>query len=453
MAQSERHGARAGPAPGAMALAEAARAVASVTYRGQSADKALAVFQESPNRAAVRAITLGTLRWYLRLAPAVDALLERPEKLAPEIHALLVASAHQIEYSRNAPELTVHLAVDAARILGRQNLTGLTNAVLRRFVSARVKLLLSVDESLAGRTAHPSWLVDEIARAWPADVAAILTAGNVHPPLVLRVDLRRVSVTEYLVKLADIGMPARELGWAPAAVELSRPIAVSDLPGFKDGLISVQDAGAQLGAVLLDARAGMRVLDACAAPGGKTGHLLEHTAGLEEVVALDIDQARSERIRENLDRLGRAATLIVADIREPHTFWDGRPFDRILVDAPCSSTGVVRRHPDIKLLRRREDIANMAEVQLGILRACFGMLASKGRLLYCTCSVLPAENEAVVTSFLASEPGAQAVSMPALDRLPPGTQPRVVGIQLLPGQEAGTDGFYYACLGKTAIGT
>jgi 16S rRNA (cytosine967-C5)-methyltransferase len=453
MAQSERHGARAGPAPGAMALAEAARAVASVTYRGQSADKALAVFQESPNRAAVRAITLGTLRWYLRLAPAVDALLERPEKLAPEIHALLVASAHQIEYSRNAPELTVHLAVDAARILGRQNLTGLTNAVLRRFVSARVKLLLSVDESLAGRTAHPSWLVDEIARAWPADVAAILTAGNVHPPLVLRVDLRRVSVTEYLVKLADIGMPARELGWAPAAVELSRPIAVSDLPGFKDGLISVQDAGAQLGAVLLDARAGMRVLDACAAPGGKTGHLLEHTAGLEEVVALDIDQARSERIRENLDRLGRAATLIVADIREPHTFWDGRPFDRILVDAPCSSTGVVRRHPDIKLLRRREDIANMAEVQLGILRACFGMLASKGRLLYCTCSVLPAENEAVVTSFLASEPGAQAVSMPALDRLPPGAQPRVVGIQLLPGQEAGTDGFYYACLGKTAIGT
>ena len=453
MAQSERHGARAGPAPGAMALAEAARAVASVTYRGQSADKALAVFQESPNRAAVRAITLGTLRWYLRLAPAVDALLERPEKLAPEIHALLVASAHQIEYSRNAPELTVHLAVDAARILGRQNLTGLTNAVLRRFVSARVKLLLSVDESLAGRTAHPSWLVDEIARAWPADVAAILTAGNVHPPLVLRVDLRRVSVTEYLVKLADIGMPARELGWAPAAVELSRPIAVSDLPGFKDGLISVQDAGAQLGAVLLDARAGMRVLDACAAPGGKTGHLLEHTAGLEEVVALDIDQARSERIRENLDRLGRAATLIVADIREPHTFWDGRPFDRILVDAPCSSTGVVRRHPDIKLLRRREDIANMAEVQLGILRACFGMLASKGRLLYCTCSVLPAENEAVVTSFLASEPGAQAVSMPALDRLPPGVKPRVVGIQLLPGQEAGTDGFYYACLGKTAIGT
>jgi len=316
-----------------------------------------------------------------------------------------------------------------------------------------VKLLLSVDESLAGRTAHPSWLVDEIARAWPADVAAILTAGNVHPPLVLRVDLRRVSVTEYLVKLADIGMPARELGWAPAAVELSRPIAVSDLPGFKDGLISVQDAGAQLGAVLLDARAGMRVLDACAAPGGKTGHLLEHTAGLEEVVALDIDQARSERIRENLDRLGRAATLIVADIREPHTFWDGRPFDRILVDAPCSSTGVVRRHPDIKLLRRREDIANMAEVQLGILRACFGMLAPKGRLLYCTCSVLPAENEAVVTSFLASEPGAQAVSMPALDRLPPGAQPRVVGIQLLPGQEAGTDGFYYACLGKTAIGT
>jgi 16S rRNA (cytosine967-C5)-methyltransferase len=453
MAQSERHGARAGPAPGAMALAEAARAVSSVAYRGQSGDKALAVFQDSPNRAAVRAITLGTLRWYLRLAPAVDALLERPEKLAPEIHALLIASAHQIEYSRNAPELTVHLAVDAARILGRQNLTGLTNAVLRRFVSSRAKLLLNVDENLAGRTAHPSWLVDELARAWPSDVAAILAAGNVHPPLVLRVDLTRVSVAEYLVRLADVGMPARGLDWAPAAIELSRPIAVSDLPGFKDGVISVQDAGAQLAAVLLDARAGMRVLDACAAPGGKTGHLLEHTAGLEEVVALDIDRARSERIRENLDRLGRDATLIVADIRDPQTFWDGRPFDRILVDAPCSSTGVIRRHPDIKLLRRREDIAIMAEVQLGILRACFGMLAPRGRLVYCSCSVLPAENEAVVGSFLASEPGAQAASVPALERLPPSAQARVVGIQLLPGQEAGTDGFYYACLEKTAIGT
>jgi 16S rRNA (cytosine967-C5)-methyltransferase len=436
-----------------MALAEAARAIASVAFRGQSADKALSVFQGSLNRAAVRAIAFGTLRWYLRLAPAVDSLLERPEKLAPEIRALLIASAHQIEYSRNAPEVSVHLAVDAARILGRQTLTGLTNAVLRRFVTERAVLLSRVDALLPGRSAHPAWFVEELSRAWPRHVEMILEAGNLHPPLVLRVDLTRSSVARYLTELEGIGTTGRALAWAPAAVELVRPMGVSDLPGFNEGVISVQDAGAQLAAVLLDARAGMRVLDACAAPGGKTGHLLEHTADLGELVAVDIDASRSERIRENLDRLARKATLVVADIRDPGAFWDGRPFDRILVDAPCSSTGVIRRHPDIKLLRRRDDIVNMAEVQLEILRACFGMLSPNGRLLYCSCSVLPAENEAVVSRFLAAEPGARPGPMPALDRLPPGAQAGVVGIQLLPGAEAATDGFYYACLEKTAVGT
>jgi 16S rRNA (cytosine967-C5)-methyltransferase len=205
--------------------------------------------------------------------------------------------------------------------------------------------------------------------------------------------------------------------------------------------------------MLLDAGPGMRVLDACAAPGGKTGHLLEHTAGLAELVAVDIDAERCVRIQENLDRLSRKATLIVGDVRHPEGFWDGRPFDRILVDAPCSSTGVIRRHPDIKLLRRRKDIANMARVQLQILRACFGLLAPNGRLLYSTCSVLPAENDEVVASFLAAEGAARPGPMPPLGDLPPGARKRVVGVQLLPGAEAGTDGFYYACLEKTAVGT
>jgi 16S rRNA (cytosine967-C5)-methyltransferase len=347
----------------------------------------------------------------------------------------------------------VHLAVDAARILGRPAATGLVNAVLRRFVAEKSALLARVDADPAARSAYPGWLVDAVKRAWPEDCASILAAGNAHPPLVLRVDLTRSSVGQYLAELTKAGTPGQALPFAPAAVQLDRPVAVAQLPGFAAGVVSVQDAGAQLAAALLDARPGMRVLDACAAPGGKTGHLLEHTAHLAELVAVDIDAARCARIGENLKRLARAATLVVADIRRPESFWDGVPFDRILVDAPCSATGVIRRHPDIKLLRRQKDIARMAQVQLEILRACFALLGPGGRLLYSTCSVLPAENEAVISRFLRVEPEARPGRMPPLSELPPGTRMRVAGLQLLPGAQAGTDGFYYACLEKTATGT
>jgi 16S rRNA (cytosine967-C5)-methyltransferase len=450
---AERQTLRQGPAPGATALADAARAISSVASVGQSSDKALAVFQSSPDRAATRAITLGSLRWYLRLAPAVELLIDRPAKVTPDIRALLVAAAHQIEYSRNAPELTVHLAVDAARILAREAATGLVNAVLRRFVAERGALLARIDADLAARIAYPPWLVGAISRAWPEHAGMILDAGNAHPPLVLRVDLTRQSVPHYIAELSRLGAPAQALAWASAAVQLEHAVPLAALPGFKAGVVSVQDAGAQLAAVLLDAQPGMRVLDACAAPGGKTGHLLEHTADLAELVAVDIDPARCARIKDNLDRLSRTATLVVADIRHPQDFWDGVPFDRILLDAPCSATGVIRRHPDIKLLRRYEDIANMARLQLEILRACFGLLAPNGRLLYSTCSVLPAENEELIAAFLASEPQARPSRSWAPLVLPPGAQTRVVGAQLLPGAEAGTDGFYYACLEKTAVGT
>ena len=235
-------------------------------------------------------------------------------------------------------------------------------------------------------------------------------------------------------------------------MRLEEPVAVSALPGFREGRVSVQDAGAQLAAPLLAAQPGMRVLDACAAPGGKTGHLLEHTADLAELVAVDIDAQRVGRIEENLRRLNRSARLVVADIRQPASFWDGKPFDRILLDAPCSSTGVIRRHPDIKLLRRTDDIQVLATAQLEILRAAFGMLAVGGRLLYSTCSVLPDENQQVVERFLETEPTARAVALPAGVTLAPGALERGTGLQLLPGAEAGTDGFYYACVEKTTIG-
>jgi 16S rRNA (cytosine967-C5)-methyltransferase len=440
-------------APGAAALADAARAVSSVAFDGRSAEEALRAYEESSQRAAIRAIALGSLRWFLRLAPAIDGLLSRPQAVASEIRALLVVSAHQIEYSRNAPQATAHAAVDATRILGQGRASGLVNAVLRRFVAEKATLLSRVDRKLAGRTAHPQWLVKLLEQSWPESAESILEANNEHPPLVLRVDLAHKSRADYIEELqaADIG--GSLVDWAPTAVRLDRPVAVALLPGFREGLVSVQDAGAQLAAKLLDAQPGMRVMDACAAPGGKTGHLLEHTPGLGELVAIDVDADRVARIQENLERLGRNALVKVADVRDPTTFWDGRPFDRILVDAPCSSTGVIRRHPDIKLLRRVTDIPGFVAVQEQILRSAFSMLASGGRLLYCTCSVLPAENEEVIERLLASEPSARVAAMPPATAVAPGARDRRMGIQLIPGSQAGTDGFYYACLEKTTVGT
>ena len=441
------------PSPGAEALAEAARAVAAVV-RGRSADEALALPDGSRRRPAVQAIALGTVRWYLRLRPAVDALLDSPRAPAGDIHALLVAAAHQIEYSRDAPPLVVSLAVDAARLLGQPRAAGLVNAVLRRFVRQSPRLLASADADPAARTAHPRWLLEALAGAWPRHYERMLQANNEHPPMVLRLNTRRRPAADYLGDLAAAGLAGSPVSWTAAptgtvAVTLERPVPVGALPGFKEGWVSVQDAGAQLAPMLLQASPGMRVLDACAAPGSKTTHLLESVPGPLELTAVDIDARRLDRVGENLRRLGLAARLMAADVRDPPSFWDGRPFDRILVDAPCSGTGVIRRHPDIKLLRRAQDVDAFAQAQLEILRAAFGMLAPGGRLVYATCSVLPAENQAVVGRFLQEEPRAAAAAMPRGDDLAPGAVAVAVGSQILCGGAAGSDGFYYACVENT----
>ena len=445
-------------APGAAALADAASLVSHVALGGHSTES-----KRGSYPAAVRAIALGTLRWYLRLAPAVETLLRRPQAVQDEIRALLVTSAHQIEYSRNPVHATVLAAVDATRILKCPGASGLVNAVLRRYLSERAALLAEIDKEIGPRTAHPAWLVDALERAWPQQCARILAANNEHPPMTLRVDLNRRTRDAYLAELTAAGLAARALAWAEAAVQLEKPVGVSDLPGFRKdaaadsqaddagGTVSVQDAGAQLAAVLLDAHPGMRVLDACAAPGGKTGHLLERTPDLA-LTAVDLDAERVGRIRENLERLRRQAQVLSGDIRDPTTFWDGVPFDRILVDAPCSSTGVIRRHPDIKLLRRASDVASFAATQREILHHSFRMLAPGGRLLYSTCSLLPEENEAVVEHLLRSEPHARPGALPPTAQLPPEALQRGPGVQLLPGAEAGTDGFYYACVEKTTAG-
>jgi 16S rRNA (cytosine967-C5)-methyltransferase len=418
-----------------------------VTERGASADVALREAEGS----AVRAIALGSLRWYLRLAPAVAPLIARPAGVAPLIRALLVAGAHQVEYSRNAPEAIVHACVDAARVLGAERATGLVNAVLRRFVAERASLLRVVDADLPGRTAHPAWLVAKVLEAWPQEAVSVLDADNVHPPMVLRLDLSRQTADSYLARLEERSIDAVKIQWLETGILLKHPVSVSELPGFAEGEVSVQDAGAQLAAALLDLRPGQRVLDACAAPGGKTGALLERAPEIL-LTAVDVDESRAALIRENLRRLGREARVEVADVREAEHFWDGTPYDRILVDAPCSSTGVIRRHPDIKLLRRPADLPAFAAQQLAILRSAVRLLTPGGRLVYCTCSVLPEENERVVNRLLGEEPALAVAEMPRAAALAPGGLDRNPGVQLLPGAEAGTDGFYYACLEKTTTG-
>ncbi len=438
--------------PAAPALAGAARAVEAVISAGRTADEGLEAAVHSRERAAIRAIALGTVRWYLRLAPALDLLLVQPRRVAGPVRALLACAAHQIEYSRNAAEPTVNAAVDAARLLGHPGAAGLANAVLRRFVRERGALFARLDRTLATRTAHPSWLVERLQEAWPNEALRLLDADNAHPPMTLRVDLSRTSVPLYLARLQEAAIDAQEIQWLPSGVILDRPRAVGQLPGFDEGLVSVQDSGAQLAAGLLRPEPGMRVLDGCAAPGGKTGHLLEAAGGALDLTALDVSAERVGLVHQNLERLRRTARTMVGDLAAPQSFWDGRPFERILVDAPCSSTGVIRRHPDIKLLRRSRDIPALAAGQLALLRAATALLAPGGRLLYCTCSVVPEENEQVITRLLEEMPQLRPAAMPRGSALAPGGIDRAVGVQLLPGADAGTDGFYYACLENTTAG-
>ncbi len=413
---------------GTAALVTATRAVMRVAHDHHSAD-------DAPQAgAAARAIALGTLRWYLRLAPAIGQLLTRPAAgMAPAVHALLVTAAHQVVYSRNAPEGVVDAAVDATRALDAPRASGFVNAVLRRFVREHGALFAKLDADPAVRHAHPRWLVDALRKEAPGRLEDILAGGNERAPMTLRVDLSRTSVAAAQAACAARGIASRPLAGFDAALVLDSPAAALDLPGFAEGLLSVQDAGAQRAAALLAPRGGMRVLDACAAPGGKTGHLLEIAGGDIDLLAVDSDADRLERVAGNLDRLQRRARLACLDLRDAGALAGEAPFDRILIDAPCSATGVIRRHPDIKLLRRPADIPAFARVQGAILATCFAHLAPGGRLLYATCSVLAAENGRVVERFLASTPTARLDGPPE---------------QWWPGVGAPTDGFHYASLTK-----
>lgn len=422
-------------APGAQAMALAAHALYRVSAEGVNADAALdAGTLPPPLRGPVRALLSGSLRWMLRLAPVADSLLQQGQQYDPRLRCLMIVALHQIEYSQSAAPPVVNIAVDAARALGHPGAAGFVNALLRRYLAQREAILARVDRSDAARLAHPRWLLRELHKLGEEAAQLAIEANNESPPMTLRVNLSRMTREAALDRLAAAGFGAAA-GLAPTALVLDVPVEVSRLPGFAEGELSVQDAGAQFAAELLDARPGQRVLDACAAPGGKTCHVLERTPDLAELVAVDQSAARLARVAQNLTRLGQSATLVEADLLDPR-WWDGRPFDRILLDAPCSATGVIRRHPDIKLLRRPDDIAGFAAQQIRMLERCATMLAPGGLLIYATCSVLPAENREVLDAFLAIHPNLSR-AREDLTLLP---VPRRVGAAAL------TDGFHYACL-------
>lgn len=419
-------------APLAAALLGAAELLASV-IAGRNLDVALAASRLlGVTRAAAMDLAYGALRAGGRGDFILSRLLAKP-LAEPLLRGLLLAALARLEQRPADAHTTVDQAVTAATELINGRFKALVNAVLRNFLRQREALLAQAAADPVAHWQHPAWWIARLQKDHPQDWQAILAAGNTHPPLALRVNRRRTTSADFLAQLAAAGLGARIVD---EAIVLDKPVPIERIPGFREGLCSVQDAGAQRAARLLDVHDGQRVLDVCAAPGGKTAHLLELAA--LELVALDIDAARAMRINDNLTRLGLAATVKVGAGETPHAWWDGRPFDRILADVPCSASGVVRRHPDAKWLRRPDDIARFARTQRQIIDAVWRTLAPGGKMLYATCSLFAEENEQQVAAFV----GRHADAM----RLPIAPQTNALDLKFLP--DADHDGFYYALLQK-----
>ena len=400
---------------------------------------------EARDRGLTQDLAFGTARWQPRLSALANKLLQKPFKAADaDVEALLLVGLYQLLYTRIPAHAAIGETVGCADKLKKPWAKALLNAVLRNAQRESEALLVELEHDPVVRTAHPRWLQKSLKAFWPEQWEAICAANNAHPPMILRVNRRHKTRDAYLQLLVESGIEARPCVFSQDGIVLAEPCDVRNLPGFAEGWISVQDEAAQLAADLLDLAPGQRVLDACCAPGGKTCHILEVEPKLAGVVAVDLEAKRLVRVRENLERLGLSAELIAADGRDTATWWDGKPFQRILLDAPCSATGVIRRHPDIKLTRQPDDIAALATLQGELLDAMWPTLEVGGILLYATCSTLPTENTEVIEAFLARTPGARELDIAGQFGI---KQPH--GRQLL-AQEGGHDGFYYAKLIKIA---
>ena len=396
--------------------------------------------QEAPQ---VQVLCYGVLRSYFSLKATSTGFLKKPLKAKDfDVELAVLLGLYQIQYMHIPDYAVVKETVDLARQLRKPWAKGLINGVLREFLRQDKDARLNDAEDLEAQWDHPLWFIHAVKKSWPTQWTAILNENNKQAPMTLRVNLARQSRAAYLARLSENGVTAFAGQFAESAVQLEHACAVESLPGFQQGDVSVQDEGAQLAAALMGLEPGLRVLDACCAPGGKTSHMLESVSGLE-MIAIDKEQVRLQRVEENLLRLGLQAELKACDAAQTSDWWDGVPFDRILLDVPCTATGVIRRHPDIKLLRRESDVSTTLKQQRQLLDALWPLLKPGGRLVYATCSILEEENADQMTRFI-QEQGDQ-LHVPALD-VAWGQRMRY-GRQTLPG-EAGMDGFYYAVLEK-----
>jgi 16S rRNA (cytosine967-C5)-methyltransferase len=424
--------------------------LAAVRHRGRSLSEALAAPQvlaldDGRDRALVQELSYGALRLLPRLEALAASLMHRPIKAADRaVEALILIGLYQLVTTRIPPHAAVAATVAAARSPARPWAAGLVNALLRRYEREGAEIETRIAAVPQVRWLFPDWLLHRLQAAWPEHWTAICDASNAHPPMTLRINRLRTDRDTYAGLLAAAGIACRPLPHTDAAIQLDTPIATSRLPGFDDGLVSVQDGGAQLAADLLAAQPGERVLDACAAPGGKTTHILERAGNHLDLTAMDTDPQRLARVAEGLARLGLSAHTCVGNATRPQGAWASGQYRRILLDVPCSATGVIRRHPDIKWLRRDSDIPQLAALQGRILDAVWPLLAPGGALVYCTCSLLPEENQDQIASFLAR----------TLDAVP---SPIAAdwGLAIGPGRQTlpeprGMDGLFYARVTKTA---
>jgi 16S rRNA (cytosine967-C5)-methyltransferase len=426
----------------------ACRAVQLVADKGLNSDKALAEagiseLKDARDVSFARSVCLGTLRWYHQLEALLSMLLDKPlQRKNRDIHFLLLTALFQLSKTDIARHGIVSETVNLVHALKKKWAKGLVNGVLRNYLRQADALENELSKSPVAETSHPDWLLKILQAEWPQQWLNITQENNKQAPMSLRVNELLTSRDDYLGMLASENINAICSNIAATGITLESPCSIEQLPGFSDGLVSIQDIAPQLAASLLDLRNDQHVLDACAAPGGKTAHIMEASAGKVKLTALEIDPQRLQRITQNMQRLGHEVEIIEGDASNPETWSPGQKYDRILLDAPCSGSGVIRRHPDIKLLRRATDIKQLADQQLGLLHALWPLLKEEGKLLYATCSILPQENENVIHRFLVQEETAKEQELDVHYG-----HPRQHGIQILPGEHQ-MDGFFYACLQK-----
>ncbi|MDH5484975.1 MAG: 16S rRNA (cytosine(967)-C(5))-methyltransferase RsmB [Gammaproteobacteria bacterium] len=391
------------------------------------------------DRAFCQMLIYGVLRQYWRLTAIVKQLLQKPLKDKDmDIQLAMLIALYQLLDTRVPDYAAVDAAVSMIRKSRKKWAAGMVNGVLRNFIRQQEALLTQLSSDPQAEFSHPQWMIDQLKNDWPEQWVAILQANNQQAPMVLRINQQQISIDDYL---AALEVAAHRHDVAGSGIVLEQAQDVNLLPGYDAGWFSVQDAGAQQAAPLLDLHPGQRVLDCCAAPGGKTSHMLEIEPSLQ-VLAMDVSEQRLERVGDNLARLGFSVALAVGDAASPDDWWDGQPFDRILLDVPCSASGVIRRHPDIKMLRRETDLAELVEMQQAILQNIWPLLAVGGKMLYATCSVFKAENDVQVQAFINQQADAGVIDIDA------GWGSRqACGRQILPGESA-MDGFYYALLTK-----